>query len=321
MAASMFNHSPKPNVNFIRRAPTSKTPDVSPAMVFMACRSIAKGEELYICYGQESKLWFSPDYGKTEEETKKGYEEEMAESEMALLSGFDGLVDENAVGEVEEEKTIEPPTANLKSVPIEPAVQALSQRPAEAVAADLFGELEIAEDDADGNAEEKRARKREKKTLQLEKTAKYHQKALSKADKADQAVQTAQSDVQLAPPLSSVQPSQTEEPSYAAALQQVGLTPAISVSHNDVAAIDTEEMGRDDFEGNFGFAGWRLVKRVPGTSEAGGPTLDSTRACATVVHISLLSRLSLLHYSSNLGCRLASSADWEAIGVRHFFWQ
>ncbi|WVQ70994.1 hypothetical protein IAR50_000519 [Cryptococcus sp. DSM 104548] len=52
--ASLFNHSPKPNVNYIR-SPQSRT------IRFLASRSISPGEELCICYAaDQSKLWFVP---------------------------------------------------------------------------------------------------------------------------------------------------------------------------------------------------------------------------------------------------------------------
>ncbi len=60
----MFNHSSTPNVSFSRRAPTAKYPDVQPAVLFKTARPIKAGDELCICYSaDESKLWFSPNYG------------------------------------------------------------------------------------------------------------------------------------------------------------------------------------------------------------------------------------------------------------------
>lgn len=53
-AASLFNHSPTPNVNFIRQAASS-------TIRFMTARRVEAGEELCICYtADESKLWFVP---------------------------------------------------------------------------------------------------------------------------------------------------------------------------------------------------------------------------------------------------------------------
>lgn len=52
--ASLFNHSPTPNVNFIRQAASS-------TIRFMTARRVEAGEELCICYtADESKLWFVP---------------------------------------------------------------------------------------------------------------------------------------------------------------------------------------------------------------------------------------------------------------------
>jgi hypothetical protein len=272
----MFNHSPKPNVNFIRRAPTSKSPDVSPAMVFMTCRPIRRGEELFICYGPESKLWFSPDYGKAGAETTRGYEEEVAEAADAFLSGFEGLA-EDTEEDVEHETTRAPLDVQLVDPPeavIESSLANLTE--SEAASENIFSGLNVEQDNLKDEDEEKRARRREKKALQDEKTAKYqHKKAIRKADKS--ATTSAQSEVQLAPPVMTDASAQLEEPSYQAALQALGLAPAIKVSSEDVDTIKAEEVGQDDFEGEFGFAGWRSVKRVPGLSEGGEPALDSTR--------------------------------------------
>lgn len=54
VAASLFNHSSSPNVNFVRDYPNS-------TIRFTASRTIQPGEELCICYAaDESKLWFIP---------------------------------------------------------------------------------------------------------------------------------------------------------------------------------------------------------------------------------------------------------------------
>jgi len=63
--ASMFNHSPTPNVNFIRSVPTARNPETQPSIIFKTFRPIKAGEQLSICYAaDDSKLWFSPDYIK-----------------------------------------------------------------------------------------------------------------------------------------------------------------------------------------------------------------------------------------------------------------
>lgn len=55
--ASLFNHSPQPNVNFVRNT-TEGT------ITFTTSRSVSKGDELCICYSaDESKLWFVPSGG------------------------------------------------------------------------------------------------------------------------------------------------------------------------------------------------------------------------------------------------------------------
>lgn len=82
----MFNHSPNPNVNFIRRVPNKKTPDVKPALVFMTSRAIKAGEELFICYGEESKLWFSPDYGKEADCLKRKVDNVKEENPLAAMA-------------------------------------------------------------------------------------------------------------------------------------------------------------------------------------------------------------------------------------------
>ncbi|KAJ9101830.1 hypothetical protein QFC21_003170 [Naganishia friedmannii] len=62
-SASMFNHSPQPNVTFTRIAPRDSEKDKYPTLIFRTTKPIKKGEELYICYSaDESKLWFSPNY-------------------------------------------------------------------------------------------------------------------------------------------------------------------------------------------------------------------------------------------------------------------
>ena len=276
----MFNHSPKPNVNFIRRAPTSKTPDVSPGMVFMTSRPISKGEELFICYGQESKLWFSPDYGKDEAETEQGYEEEMAESAEALFSGLAGMMESETADELQsqprDERTLEGPTEDTTDVP-DIVAKAMHESPSDPPADDLFGGLGFAEDEAaeDRKDEEKRVRKSEKKALQDDKTAKYQQKKATR--KASKTPATAKTVVQLAPPPSPSEPIQTETSTYQAALNRLDLAPSITLSPEDVAEIKDDETGKEEFEDEFGFMGWRLVKRVQGLSEGGEPALDATR--------------------------------------------
>ena len=53
-AASLFNHSSSPNVNFIRQPATS-------TIRFITSRTVEAGDELCICYSaDESKLWFTP---------------------------------------------------------------------------------------------------------------------------------------------------------------------------------------------------------------------------------------------------------------------
>lgn len=245
-------------------------------MVFMTCRPIRQGEELFICYGQESKLWFSPDYGKAVAETTRGYEEEAAEAADAFLSGFEGLA-EDTEEKVEHETMIAFPDVQL----VDPSAAVIRTSlpdvtETEATSENLFSELNVEEDNHKDEGEEKRARRREKKALQDEKAAKYqHKKAIRKADKS--ATTSAQSEVQLAPPVMTDASAQFEEPSYQAALQALDLAPAIIVSAKDVDTVKAEEVGRDEFEGEFGFAGWRSVKRVPGLSERGEPALNSTR--------------------------------------------
>ncbi|KAL7420180.1 tRNA-specific adenosine deaminase subunit tad3 [Cryptotrichosporon argae] len=52
--ASMFNHSPAPNVNYIRNARAG-------TITFRTVRRVKAGDELCICYAaDESKLWFTP---------------------------------------------------------------------------------------------------------------------------------------------------------------------------------------------------------------------------------------------------------------------
>ncbi|KAJ9116914.1 hypothetical protein QFC22_004571 [Naganishia vaughanmartiniae] len=61
--ASMFNHSPQPNVMFTRIAPRESEKEKYPTLIFRTTKPIKKGDELYICYSaDESKLWFSPNY-------------------------------------------------------------------------------------------------------------------------------------------------------------------------------------------------------------------------------------------------------------------
>ena len=54
--ASLFNHSSKPNVNYIRDTKSG-------TITFTTCRRVHVDEELCICYSaDESKLWFSPSH-------------------------------------------------------------------------------------------------------------------------------------------------------------------------------------------------------------------------------------------------------------------
>ncbi|OWT41077.1 tRNA-specific adenosine deaminase 3 [Cryptococcus neoformans] len=81
--ASLFNHSSRPNVNFIR-SPSTKT------IRFVTAKSISPGEELCICYtADESKLWFTPARG--EEEDNEVVEGESDEGD-GLPGDVDGLV-------------------------------------------------------------------------------------------------------------------------------------------------------------------------------------------------------------------------------------
>lgn len=52
----MFNHSPTPNVNYIK----NKSPS-SPTISFRTVKKVEQGEELCICYSaDETRLWFTP---------------------------------------------------------------------------------------------------------------------------------------------------------------------------------------------------------------------------------------------------------------------
>lgn len=63
---SLFNHSSRPNVNFIRN---TKTNTIS----FLTCRRVEEGEELCICYSaDESKLWFIPSAQNGPSSSSKG---------------------------------------------------------------------------------------------------------------------------------------------------------------------------------------------------------------------------------------------------------
>ncbi|TYJ57619.1 hypothetical protein B9479_001701 [Cryptococcus floricola] len=88
--ASLFNHSPKPNVNYIR-SPQSRT------IKFLASRSISPGEELCICYAaDQSKLWFVP-ADERESAARKEENGEDSEDDEERIMGL----------EVEEDKEVE----------------------------------------------------------------------------------------------------------------------------------------------------------------------------------------------------------------------
>jgi len=278
----MFNHSPKPNVNFIRRAPTSKTPNIEPAIVFMTSRRIEKGEELYICYGQESKLWFSPDYGKTAAQQDNVDQKTDLEDADTFLSGFDGLVESTEGQDEGMTAGIDDP----REVVMELVTAGSAPRPLSGSPPVIAAEVEVKEQGMDismldGTAEvedeSRRERKKEKKALQNEKAAKYHQK---KAARAAASKINALEPVKLAPPIS-VAPTvddatTTSDHDYKKALSKLDLVRGIEISSEDIKAIEQEEGGQPEFEGDHGFAGWRRVKRVPGLSLSGETPLDST---------------------------------------------
>jgi hypothetical protein len=279
----MFNHSPKPNVNFIRRAPTAKKPNIEPAIVFMTSRRIEKGEELYICYGQESKLWFSPDYGKTTSQKDSIDQEIEVEDAETFLSGFDGLVeptesqDEEITFGTEEHRETEVKLATAESAP-RPLGGSPRKLVNEVEAEEQVTDMIMLDGMAENEDEARRDRKREKKALQNEKAAKYQQK---KAARAAASKGHAVESIELAPPLL-VSPTvddaimTTSDLDYQEALRKLNLVHGIEVSSDDIKAIEEEEGGQPDFEGAHGFAGWRRVRRVPGLSLSGEAPLDST---------------------------------------------
>jgi len=279
----MFNHSPKPNVNFIRRATTTKTPHIEPAIVFMTTRRIEKGEELYICYGQESKLWFSPDYSKSASQKDTVDREIEVEDADTFLSGFDGLVgpsedqDEGTTAGIDEhcEAESEPVTDESASQHLGGSPRQVSETELEEQVTDTI----MLDGTAGDDDESRRDRKREKKALQNEKAAKYQQK------KAARAAASKANDVEpvtLAPPLLALPTVEevittTSASDYQEALRKLNLVRGIEISSDDIKAIEEEERGQPDFEGAHGFAGWRRVKRIPGLSLSGEAPLDSTR--------------------------------------------
>ncbi|ODO07352.1 tRNA-specific adenosine deaminase 3 [Cryptococcus wingfieldii CBS 7118] len=79
--ASLFNHSPKPNVNYIR-SPQSRT------IKFLASRSISPGEELCICYAaDQSKLWFVPADERESAARKEENGEDSEDDEERIMAG------------------------------------------------------------------------------------------------------------------------------------------------------------------------------------------------------------------------------------------
>jgi hypothetical protein len=280
--ACMFNHSPRPNVNFIRRTPTSKTPDVSPAIVFMTYKPIKKGEELFICYGQESKLWFSPNYGISKSQTR-GAEEEDSFSADAFLSGFDGMIETVTQPENEHERRARNVPVHLRQIepgadqveePISHPLGDGSGIEVESVTIDPVVDQRI----TDEKISVPQDRKKDRKSAQDEKNAKFRRKEAIR----NAAVNRPDSEpIKLASPLAADtatdQPVSRDSLTYIQALDRLDLAPSIQVSIADVEAIEAEERDLPEFEGEHGFAGWRHVKRVPGFAVGGEPSLDSKR--------------------------------------------
>lgn len=120
--ASLFNHSSKPNVNFIR-SPSTKT------IRFVTAKTISPGEELCICYtADESKLWFTPARGEEEDEVLGGESEDEGDG---LPDDVDGLVEDVQQANLDSsEPTLQAPRpVRISSLPSYPSSSSSSPAP------------------------------------------------------------------------------------------------------------------------------------------------------------------------------------------------
>jgi hypothetical protein len=298
-AASMFNHSPKPNVNFIRRVPTSKQPHIQPGLAFLTCRPIKEGEELFIRYGEENKLWFSPDY-EADEPAQGSRSEPSVEEDTpeAFLQTFGDMSESDAEEAVPTSLSAAPVAeASTEDPPVSFNAET-NRRAAPVVVDDLEEDISVDSIPADVPVldEATRLRKEAKKALADAKTAKYQQK---------QAARTAASiitpSVEQPKPDTFIHDNPSLSPEdYANALRRLDLTEPLSVSGPDLNTIMAEEEGQTLYEGMYGFAGWRKVKREPGLIQGGEQALDdrSTSRPTTSRFVSLTT----LCISGSLGC-------------------
>lgn len=250
--ASMFNHSPQPNVMFTRVAPRDTETNQYPKLIFTTIKSIKKGDELYICYSaDESKLWFSPDY-----KAEAGHADEKADEPTWIPP----MVDDDNEGGNESSKEEDPVSApNGASTDVAPVPTVRLQEDLGSV------------DTEDKKYLERKARKQSKREKKVKKPKeegdKKNEVVASLEDKSSES-SVKDSELPADPDAtSSLSPSD-----YAAALAKLTLIPDIGIQNDDVEREERlaamEAASAQNGEDRHNEVAWKLVKRIRGPVEA-----------------------------------------------------
>lgn len=246
IAASMFNHSPQPNVMFTRVAPRTTETDKYPSLIFRAIKSITKGEELYICYSaDESKLWFSPDYKAEGDHVEKQTEEPTWIPPM--------VEDDEPTAPEEENPAPASKDALAEAVPVrEKPVQQDSGAP----------------ESGDKKYLDRKARKQSKREKKVKKPKEEGDKKVGAiASVADDTSGTTSNGPDLSQ--NSDTPTALSTSDYEAALAKLDLVREITFDDEDIQREKALEAMEPATNGEIrNEVAWKLVKRIRGPVEA-----------------------------------------------------
>jgi tRNA-specific adenosine deaminase 3 len=229
----MFNHSPTPNVNFIRSIPTSRNPETQPSLIFKTFRPIKAGEELFICYAaDDSRLWFSPDYVQPKSTSK---DEPYANAD----AGPSSRSPQRAM------------TVEDELPPFPQAIDSLSDSEAPSKAA--------RRDRRKREREEKR-RKWQEKNAEKEKRRVADAAAVGGGANGDLALVNGSSETGVDRTPGDGTPNEISEEAYQAALEALDMVEQVDITHEQVAIEDADQ--EDSF-----YPGWSKAPRIKGRIE------------------------------------------------------
>ncbi|KAJ9113963.1 hypothetical protein QFC19_000159 [Naganishia cerealis] len=255
--ASMFNHSPQPNVMFTRIAPRESEKTKYPTLIFRTTKPIKKGDELYICYSaDESKLWFSPNYVAGDNRVDAAPEE--GEWAPPMMDEENELPAQNTANDM---------GASVKSETA--ATAEMTTEDASAVLQNDTGSVSTEEQ----KYIDRKARKQTKREKKVKKP-----KTEGTLVQQESLPETA-SEPSINPAVNGNDATTAGDPScslspldYADALSKLSLIPEIEIQAEDIdrerALAEDEETSSETRQDNEDEVAWRLVRRVRGLAEA-----------------------------------------------------